>query len=167
MTSQLYYQKGILYERARGHSWSGVRGQAKKHVIPCCCFKGEEIHFKLHIFIFTKKGHPNMLHNNMHILTVLQCSLSSRSLMSVLKKMLFPYRELHRGCTHIYNDCSSDKRECKWIAELFCLEEHLYIFVHKRLSPTVKKVNKRFIPPTDSWYYIDVYSFRERKFTKW
>lgn len=43
-----------------------------------------------------------------------------------------------------------------WIPELFRLEEHLYIFVHKRLSPTVKKVGRQFVPPTDSQYYTDV-----------
>lgn len=66
-----------------------------------------------------------MLHNNMHILTVLQSkSFKPVFNLSMKKKKLFPYRELHRDCTrsqiaHVYNDCSSDKRECKWIAELF------------------------------------------------
>lgn len=32
----------------------------------------------------------------------------------------------------------------------FALEEHLYICVHKSLSPTAKKVNKRFIPSPDA-----------------
>lgn len=156
MTSQLYYQKGILYERARVHSWSGVRGQAKKHVIPCCCFSGEEIHFKVHIFIFTKKGHLNMLHNNMHILTVLQSKSFKPVFNLSMKKRSFFLTGNCTGIVHVARQhtytmiAALIKGSASELQNYFCLEEHLYIFVHKRLSPTVKKVNKRFIPPTDS-----------------
>lgn len=38
------------------------------------------------------------------------------------------------------------------IQNYFALEEHLYICVHKQLSPTAKKVNKQFIPSPDTSY---------------